>query len=295
MTIPFFDRFMEPDGAVLPSLPNLRFKTLGGCQFWADVHYEQGWRIQENVVTGHFRLLDSHDVRHAWGGYEACAARLADLTVAPSQDSEHLVILLHGLGRTRRSMNGLKRRLTAAGYKTVSLTYPSTRGDAAGHARRLGRLMTRLNGVARVSFVTHSFGGIVLRHVLASDAPWRGKIDVHGAVLLAPPNRGSRMAEWLKRNILFRLIAGPAGQCLATSEAHLMPPVHVRHLVVAGARGDGRGWNPLLSGDDDGVVSVAETLPEMNGQFRAIRSGHTFIMNRPDAQAFILDFLAARR
>ncbi|HEX6986064.1 MAG TPA: hypothetical protein VF170_11850, partial [Planctomycetaceae bacterium] len=29
--------------------------TLGGRIFWGDVLHFRGWRVQENVVTGHFR------------------------------------------------------------------------------------------------------------------------------------------------------------------------------------------------------------------------------------------------
>ena len=36
-------------------------KTLGGRQFWGDVHYFRGWRIQQNVFTKHYRLLDPGD------------------------------------------------------------------------------------------------------------------------------------------------------------------------------------------------------------------------------------------
>ena len=32
----------------------IRPKTLGGRQFWGDVHHFQGWRIQQNVFTKHF-------------------------------------------------------------------------------------------------------------------------------------------------------------------------------------------------------------------------------------------------
>ena len=43
--------------------------TLGGKVFWGDNFIYAGWRIQENVVTGHHRLLDPDDVRQAWGTY----------------------------------------------------------------------------------------------------------------------------------------------------------------------------------------------------------------------------------
>ena len=37
---------------------NVPILTLGDKQFWGDVFVHAGWRIQENVFTGHYRLLD---------------------------------------------------------------------------------------------------------------------------------------------------------------------------------------------------------------------------------------------
>src|SRR5262249_11682411 len=51
---------------------NVPFPTLGGKQLWGDVFFQGAWRIQENALTGHHRLLDTGDKRRAWGTYEAC-------------------------------------------------------------------------------------------------------------------------------------------------------------------------------------------------------------------------------
>src|SRR5258707_607209 len=52
--------------------PNIEMPTLGGRQFWADVECFREWRIQQNVVSKHFRLLDGSDARQAWGTREQC-------------------------------------------------------------------------------------------------------------------------------------------------------------------------------------------------------------------------------
>ncbi len=41
-------------------------------------------------------------------------------------DTEACVILLHGMGRTHRSMAKMARHLTGDGYRVVNLDYPST-------------------------------------------------------------------------------------------------------------------------------------------------------------------------
>ena len=100
--------------------------TLGGKVFWGDNFIYAGWRIQENVVTGHHRLLDPDDVRQAWGTYAQCLAVLSEIrseqNIAPA--GRHLVLLLHGLGRSKDSFGDVPEKLREAGYDVVGLNYP---------------------------------------------------------------------------------------------------------------------------------------------------------------------------
>ena len=59
--------------------PNWKFGTLGGKQFWTDELIHGGWRIQRNVLSGHFRLLDADNQRRAWGSWEGCHEQWRDL------------------------------------------------------------------------------------------------------------------------------------------------------------------------------------------------------------------------
>ena len=52
-------------------MPNIKVKTMGGKVWWNDLAEYNGWRVQRNSVTGHCRILDPNDVRHAWGGEDA--------------------------------------------------------------------------------------------------------------------------------------------------------------------------------------------------------------------------------
>ena len=97
----------------------MAFPTLGGAQLWADRRWRSGWRVQENVLTGHARLLDPSDGRHHSGKLDACVEKLAEL--APPTEAEHLVVALHGLGRSRRSMRPMVKSLEEAGLTDVSL------------------------------------------------------------------------------------------------------------------------------------------------------------------------------
>ena len=46
--------------------PNAVLPTMGGRQFWGDELFFHGWHVRRNTLTGHCRLLDKKNHRHAW-------------------------------------------------------------------------------------------------------------------------------------------------------------------------------------------------------------------------------------
>ena len=53
------------------SMPNFPLPTLGGEFFWNTIYKYNEWKLQQNMVTQHARILDSEDVRVAWGTISA--------------------------------------------------------------------------------------------------------------------------------------------------------------------------------------------------------------------------------
>ena len=277
--------------------PNIAMWTLGGKQFWTDRFFHRGWRIQENALTGHARLLDPGDVRRCWGGFAACRTVFerirADRGIEPYDG--HLVILVHGLGRSRASLGGLERALKAAGYQVAAVSYASTRRSVARNADDLGELIGNLEGVDRISFVTHSLGGLLVRELLSrSDAPWRRRIAVNALVMTAPPNQGSRMADILQYVPPVNLILWHGLFASRTSAVAALPAPDIPFGVIAAGNG-GAGWNPLLEGDDDLLVGVAETRLEGAAGWMRVDGIHAFVMNHPDSIVAIIDFIEHRR
>jgi pimeloyl-ACP methyl ester carboxylesterase len=276
---------------------NLPMRTFGGLQLWADRYWFAGWRIQESVLTGHCRLLDAAHTRRAWGTYEACRAvfEAERVRLGLRQRSEHLVVLLHGLFRAHGSLDRLARRLGDEGYAVANLDYPSTRRSIAEHAEGLTEVLDSLEGIARVSFVTHSLGALVAREALAGDPPWRERIEVGRLVMIAPPSQGSSFAGALRDFLPFEWLAGPAGQEVVEEEARAIPRPDVPFGIIAGGRGDGEGWNPWLEGDDDGIVSVEETRLSGAADFLLVDGVHTFLMNDAEVVEAVVRFLEVGR
>ena len=260
-------------------LPNLPLRTLGAKQFWGDRFTCGGWRIQENVLTGHCRLLDPDDVRRAWGGWEACRTAFErerrEREIRPA--SPHWVILLHGMGRSKAMASRMAAAVRTAGLEPVPVSYPSTRRSIEDHASALCRLLNAAEDCGRVSFITHSLGGIVVREALARGGPWTSRIVPGRLVMVAPPSRGSRLAEALKDFLPYVWLLGETGQGLTPERVARVPLPAIPFGIIAGGKGGGKGYNPLLPGDDDGVVALEETRLEGAADFLRVEGLHTFL------------------
>jgi triacylglycerol lipase len=200
---------------------------------------------------------------------------LAEIKPAAAAD---YVILLHGLGRTSLSMKRIEWTLQKQNYRVINVAYPSTRVSIqeAADVWLDKVLKTRVTDpTAKIHFVCHSLGGIVLRQYLTNhEIRNLGRV-----VMLAPPNHGSELADRLRNNCLYRLATGPAGQQLGTSEASVpnqLGPVDFKLGVIAGDR----SLNPLFSfwipGPDDGKVSVRSArMP--GAEFLLVHHSHTWM------------------
>lgn len=266
---------------------NMDMPTMGGRQFWSDVAWSDGWRVQQHVWTGHCRLLDPEDVRREWGSESLCRANL------PQGRADRLVILLHGLGRTRFSMEPLRLKLEAGGHRVASLSYPSTRASIDEHAERIERVLNRLEGVDQVSFVTHSLGGRVALRLLERRGAWMDRMEIEHLVQLAPPNGGSSLARQLAGVPLVSTLMGPSF-LEVRYPAKERPPSEIAVGVIAGELGSPRGWNPLLAAGNDGVVTLAETRPDFAHEYLQLDAAHTFLMGSNKALAAVSAFLNGR-
>lgn len=86
----------------------------------------------------------------------------------------------------------------ATGWKTVCLGYPSRSQPLQALAQGLVEKIKEAAGSSgRVFAITHSMGGIVLRHIMG--LPDQGCVKWVGCVLLAPPNNGSAVARTMSQ------------------------------------------------------------------------------------------------
>ena len=275
--------------------------TFGGLQVWTDHSYQQGYRIQHNTVTDHWRLIDSSNRRWTWGTREHCEVLLQKQIKRspPESDSQHCVVLIHGLMRTRNSMIPLRDVLRKkCDREVVCFSYASSRATIGQHAEALREFLESFPSTQTFSFVGHSMGNIVIRRLIADL-----QVDLENhellerckrMVMLGPPNQGSTIARCLSSFRLFEQIAGEGAMELGPKWEQFVkslatPPFPF--LIVAGETQPSGFQNPLLEGASDFVVEVDEARLEGSHSFVTVPVLHSFLMDDARVQDIVTQFL----
>lgn len=205
------------------------------------------------------------------------------------------VIVLHGLGRTRASMERLGVALRHAGYIALNPGYPSRHAPVETLAENvIPRSLDacRRVGARPVHFVTHSLGGILVRYHLRHHVlPELGQV-----VMISPPNRGSELADVLKDWTFYRWWNGPAGQQLGTGADALPARLGSVNYPVGVIAGDRHaffdyGFAHMIPGKDDGKVSVERAKVHGMRDFLVLPYAHPFIMEENEVIEQTLYFL----
>lgn len=208
-------------------------------------------------------------------------------------------ILMHGLGRTRFSMQKLAKSLTQQGYQVVNFTYPSQRLPIAELSAQVipKCLQACYDGSAsHIHFVTHSMGGILLRHYLQHHTIER----LSNCVMLAPPNQGSELAEKLRRHAWYRYLNGPAGGQLGAGSDSVPLQLGTAGFplgIIAGNQSAlwDRYFATLIPAPNDGKVTVESAKLDGMRDFLVVPCNHTSIMNNESVISQILYFLQFTR
>lgn len=172
-------------------------------------------------------------------------------------------------------MDGLAQSLSEQGFETLNVPYSSFRKPLDKIVEEVAEAIK--GSEKKTHFVTHSMGGIVLR-CLADRYPElvTGKI-----VMLAPPNQGSEIIDWLEDSLLGRWSLGPGGMALSTDRVRNEIPGFSSEqevTVIMGNRQSLSLFDSFFQGEHDGVVTVKGGQVCGQARLEVVDADHTFIM-----------------
>jgi pimeloyl-ACP methyl ester carboxylesterase len=160
----------------------------------------------------------------------------------------------------------LRHALQRQGFRAVNWHYRSLRGSIATHAAALaarGKELDEDRDIERLHFVGHSMGAIVVRSALALSRPRKlGRV-----VLLAPPNRGARLADLALRLFGHRISAA--------RELCSHPDSYVNRLASAADLDCG-----IIAATWDHAVSLASTHLPGERDHIVLHGLHTLPLHR---------------
>ena len=265
--------------------------------FWSDYFVQHEWRIQKNVATGKYRLVDDQGKVLHQGDFDQCReqfeAMRPEAGIAPVDGK--IVLLLHGLFRSTRACLPLQRALEKEGYTVIRVGYASTQAGIDSHSEALQRVISFLPEAKEINFVGHSMGSLVVRKYL-SDVAQKGALDprINRFVMLGPPNHGSAIAQAARESQWLNTVAGQGFSQLGREWNKFqeeLRPLPIEFGIIAGNTAEGSGGNPFLEGDDDLVVRVEETKLAGARDFAVVPVIHMGMFGSPAVQQRIVNFL----
>lgn len=192
-----------------------------------------------------------------------------------------LVVVLHGMGRTARSMRPVEEALEAAGFDVLNIGYSSycctipELGEAVRHELDAKRKPEH----TRIHFVGHSLGNIIARWIVTQPSP---PVGVTRLVMLAPPNQGSKMADRLTPMVGWLL--EPIDELRTDSSATVQQLAPLTDVQIG-----------IIAGRDDRTVQLKETHVAGETAHVVVKANHTFIMREAEVHRLTVEFLRTGR
>jgi predicted alpha/beta hydrolase family esterase len=205
-----------------------------------------------------------------------------------------ITILVHGLATTERTMCYLQTGLQAAGITTLAPRLPTYDGSLEDCVRALDTQLAAITPApAKLNFVAHSMGGLIVRTWLKTVHP----CNVDKCVFIATPHRGTILAN-IALAVPTSLGRKTKGlKCLLTSKENkflLDNETGVTIGVIAGT-----GWylpwffaKPFFGVHrNDGKVPLYSARSADAKETIVLPYGHDQILQRPETLHLVQSFI----
>jgi len=177
------------------------------------------------------------------------------------------LILIHGLKRSSLSMKKLEKHFSKLEYIVLNFNYPSSKFKIGKLSKNYLKPFIEKNcndKKKKINFITHSLGGILLRYFLANN-----KLkQLNKIVMLAPPNKGSKYADFFSKIKLANMIMGPALKQLKTDKNSIPNKIITKQTNKIG----------IIAGKFDDKVPADFAKLKGMADFLIVPHVHSFIM-----------------
>ena len=227
------------------------FFAPGGTLFW-DTLTCSNWKLQQNKLSGNWRIVDPSGIRRARGkDMHHLEEFFRDHPVTLNENRRlagnrffyypgtngETVILIHGWSVRACFVSRLAVFLQSKGYTVLNYDYATETMNIKDHAAQFLALMRTEQIRGKIHYVVHSMGGLVIRHALANmtEADCR---QIESLVMLAPANQGSDLAALGK---LWYINDKSLGDMIPGAAALNIPlPPHYPPTGIIAAKYDGK-------------------------------------------------------
>ncbi len=196
------------------------FFTCGGRFFWEDLYNYQDWVIQRNIINNKCRLLDSHNIRRHSGTFAQCKDILLKYIEAYELNPlyDDTILILHGFGRSKKSVQKLADSLKDLPMNVICLGYPSLRRNIYYHATMLSQFLKNIDIRGRLYIINVGCSCLITRKLLSKSNNYR-QYNIARILDINPLNSGSDLAEILSSQKFFNFILGPMLRDISTPRA----------------------------------------------------------------------------
>jgi len=208
--------------------------------------------------------------------------------------AQYKVYLLHGYANHKLIMRKIDKDLKKEGFSTENYSFPGlyTDMDSIGKKLYSDILKEKLD---TVSFITYSMGGLIVRAMLKYSGTDANFPFIYRLVMISPPNQGADIADFLKSYDILRILLGPNVEKMETdsaSYANQLPiPCNIEIGIIIGKRGNKKGYNLLIEGDNDGLIKPENTLLGNEKDTISLKLDHLSLIFRKKSRIKVIKFM----
>lgn len=188
----------------------------------------------------------------------------------------------------------MSRLLQNQGYATQMFLYRAHREGFSAIVQRLQRQIEQIGQSDDYVLIGHSLGGVLIRQALAQLNPHHKR--PHHIFLLGSPTKAVHLAQRLRKNWLFRTLAGDSGQLLQSSERmnRIAPIQGDKVTSIVGIKNLPLWSRVFTQQANDGIVTVNEVSAPWLTDVVPIPVAHVFLHNHAQTAQIILNRLSNR-